>query len=270
MELSPTQQTALGAARMRAAHLVVDGQPKIYEDTLALDVLGVSEDELREWYPGYPTAVWVQRSRYAEDLLAVAYGAGVRQYVLLGAGLDTYGLRAPPELGELCIFEIDEPTLQAWKLARLDEVAPDRDPSRVAYLPCDFESSSAEEALARSDFRSSDAAVVSWLGVTQYLSAAAIETTLRWFSGLARGSLLVFTYVVPEAVEDVSVQVARAQGSTFNTFFSPSEIEDVLTRTGLLVWEHCTPDEFDERYFAGRDDVLHASPIERSIVAQVR
>ncbi len=147
-ELKPVHRTALGAAAMRALHLLDDGEPKIYADGLALKLLGDDGDAMLKLArdSGASSAPWVLRSRYAEDRLATAVTRGVGQYVLLGAGLDTYAYRPANRAEGVTVFEVDAPDLQAWKRARLVQLGIDT--SACRYVPCDFETTDAGTELA--------------------------------------------------------------------------------------------------------------------------
>jgi methyltransferase (TIGR00027 family) len=168
-DLSPVTRTALGAAIMRAAHLLQDGEPKIFNDTLAQRLLGLSDEEVIRSRARMPmsTSTWVLRSRYTEDRLADAVAHGITQYLILGAGLDTFAYRASGPVLGLRVFEVDTPELQAWKRERL-ETSHIAVPATCTFIPCDFHAQSLAEAIARSRFDPAEATFVAWLGVTVY------------------------------------------------------------------------------------------------------
>src|SRR5262245_19464577 len=183
---APVPSTAVGAAFLRAAHLTEDGHPKIFQDTLAHALVGRElatrlEDVLRPSWPPelLPVArvTSVTRARYTEDRLLERANAGADQYMLLGAGLDPFGDRLPEALGALCVFEVEHPMVQAWKRERL-RAAGIKEPAGMRFVPVDFERESLQEGLAHMGFRMDAPAFVSWLGVTQYLTPAAIQATL--------------------------------------------------------------------------------------------
>lgn len=252
---------------MRAAHLLMEGDPKVFEDSYALALLDLTEDELRAQHSGYPTAAWVARSRYTEDHLAEATTRGVRQYVLLGAGLDTFVLRAQ-DWPDLRVFEVDEPQLQSWKRGRLHALGltPTVD---TVYVPCDFERTTAAEALDGAGFDVSVPTFVSWLGVTQYLTTDAIRSTLEWTAGLAPGSAMALTHVLPSAKDDAAVQLARSMGSSFDTFLTTTEIDALCEEAGLSIADHPTTEDLQDRYFENRTDGLRASHMELCALAVV-
>ena len=268
-ELKPVHRTALGAAALRALHLLDDGEPKIYADELALQLLGDDGEAMLKMCrdSGASSAAWVLRSRYAEDRLAAAVTRGVGQYVLLGAGLDTYAYRAASRAAGVAVFEVDAPDLQAWKRARLVELGIDT--SGCRFVPCDFETTDAGTELAVAGFDAASPCFVSWLGVTQYLSTRAIEETLRWIARQASGSEIVMTYCPPEAASQPIVAATKARGSPFDTFFDRNQIEALLTSAGLKVGEHPTVEEMNSRYFDRRTDALRAPTMETTLAALV-
>ena len=267
-DLAGVHRTALGAALMRGMHLLCDGEPKVIRDDFAIALGGWTEEQVfeitRAGAAGSSTATWVARSRFAEDRLASARERGVRQYVVLGAGLDSFALRHARSLGELVVYEVDDPPMQTWKQRRLEQlnIAP---PSGLRFVPCDFETQSIPSALSDARFVADAPAVVSWLGVTQYLTPDAIAQTLRWVAQLAAGSEIVMTFVVPGPAADAERESHAARGTTFETFFTPEQIVAVVSDAGLRS-ELFTPEQIDALYFADRDDELHAPEVERLIV----
>lgn len=267
-ELSGTHMSALGAAMARARHLVVEGEPKILRDQFAQPLLGLSDEEVisRTALLGdtpYGAALWAMRSRFAEDKLAVAIERGVGQYVVLGAGLDSFALRNPN--ATVTIFEVDDRPLQRWKLDRLDELGISV-PNCLRFVPCDFESMSIAAALADAGFQEDKPAVVSWLGVTQYLTKSAVWETVAWAASLARGSQIVLTYVVPGEEAEAWKAHLAASGARFATFYTPEEIESVLLSAGFADVELVTPEEAQRLFFDARSDGLVAPQIERLAV----
>jgi len=261
-------RTAQGAAMHRAAHQLLD-RPLVFEDPLALRIIGrEGENDLRsDWHglaaPGLRAFV-VARSRLTEDILSVAMQRGTDQYVLLGAGLDTYACRQTASSTPLVVFEIDHPATQAWKRARLDQ-AGIAVPSNLVFAPLDFEHEQIELALRRAGFDFAKPAMIAWLGVTPYLSRDAVMVTLAFVaSRLKKGSEIVFDYAEPADRRDslhrarfdaLSARVARA-GEPFRSFFEPSALARDLAELGFP--EVCDLDAsaLNARYFAGRDDDL--------------
>jgi methyltransferase (TIGR00027 family) len=199
-------RTALMAAAARAAHPIVDRPPFVFEDTLAAALLGDRADELIDYHRrhgGHPILRHVRaqatvRARFTEDLLAAS---GADQYVILGAGLDSYAHRvtAPGRR----VFELDRPSTQDWKRARaaaLPVLTP------VTYVPIDFEADSVTASLRAAGFDPSRPAVVGWLGVTMYLTRDAVAATLADLGSLAPGSSVVFDHMLPEGARDADGQ----------------------------------------------------------------
>lgn len=274
-ELSGVHMTALGAAAMRARHLIVDGEPKILEDTFAQRLIGLDDDQIVALTNviaqtnGNTDNIWVLRARFAEDRLAQALALGVRQYVVLGAGLDSYALRQPRVLNDLSIFEVDDPPLQSWKRKRFKELGIDH-PINLGFAPCDFEATLIADALESAGFDRCAPAVASWLGVTQYLTRSAIEKTLGWAASLASGSEIVLSYVVPGAEAERHKALLAARGTRFETFFTPEEISDVLAKAGLVDLFHLNPEQTHATYFVGRSDGLVAPQVEQFVVAKTK
>jgi methyltransferase (TIGR00027 family) len=268
--LSGVHTTAIGAAIMRAAHLLTAGEPKIFHDSFALPLTGLTAEQTLATAELFGRAngaemapAWALRSRYAEDRLAAARPA---QYVVLGAGLDSYALRTASEPGQLTIFEVDDPPMQAWKRHRMEQLRLGV-PPRLRFVPCDFETTSLPEALSAGGFDHASTALVSWLGVTQYLSREAILSTLRWAARLPRGSQIVLTFVVPCAEAEKNRAAFAARGVHFATFFTPDQMSALLEEAGFRHVEHLTLEAADRIYFSGRTDGLRAPAMERLVAA---
>lgn len=268
--LSAVCRTAYGAALWRAAHLLVDGEPKIFVDTLAQRLLGVTEEDVIRAKAAFPesTAAWVMRARYTEDRLGEAVARGVTQYVILGAGLDTFAYRARGPLQRVRVFEVDTPESQAWKRHHLKE-ARIPIPATCELVPCDFESQSLDDAFAHSTFDPHAPAFVSWLAVTMYLQREAIERTLRWVAGLGPETELVVTYCVPESRTRPGVEFARIMGARFVSFFSTEEMARMLHDAGFADTRPLTVDQARTAYFTGRSDGLCPSDSELLLWARV-
>jgi methyltransferase (TIGR00027 family) len=269
-EMNPVGRTANGAAFQRVAHLVVDGEPKIFVDSLAQRLLGVSDADVvraRQQF-SVSTSTWVLRSRYTEDRLAEAVARGVAQYVILGAGRDTFAYRATGPLAAVRVFEVDTPASQAWKRHRLTE-ANIAVPPTCAFVPCDFETQSLAEAFAPSSFGRREPAFVSWLGVTQYLDRPAIVETLRWIAGLGPATEVVLTHCVPEARSDPSVRYAEQTGARFVSLLAADDMLSLLREAGFAAMRPLTPEEAHATYFSGRTDGLDVQGMERLVWARV-
>ena len=263
-------RTAHRVAALRAVHQLLD-EPLVLPDPIALALLGASaEAALRDdpFALNDPVsrglrAAMVARSRFVEDELSRGVEAGVRQYVLLGAGLDTFAYRSPYPDPHLRIFEVDHAGTQRWKQQLLAE-AGIRAPSALTFVPLDFESDDLGGALAQAGFRADQAACVSWMGVTMYLAADTVLRTLRTVAGFAAGSCLCFDYLVPVTMLDpiervtneVLAQKLAAAGEPWLSTFDPLRLQAQLIEVGFSSAESATPDDLNARYFGRRKDGL--------------
>ncbi|MEO6192614.1 MAG: class I SAM-dependent methyltransferase [Thermoanaerobaculia bacterium] len=262
-------KTAFRVALRRAAHQVLD-DPQIFTDPLALAIVGAESEALRSDSKSRSRmsrvlrAFLVVRSRYAEDGLARAVESGTRQYVVLGAGLDTFAYRNP--YPGLRVFEVDHPATQGWKRRRL-EAAGISIPESMTFAPVDFESQTLSEGLARAGFQRDQKAFFSWLGVVPYLTRSAVMETFRFVGSLPAGSGIVFDYALPPeslnlvqrfAFNALAERVA-AVGEPFQTFFEPSTLMSELRRLGFGSFEDLGGKEINARYFSGRSDGLRVA-----------
>jgi methyltransferase (TIGR00027 family) len=270
-QLSAVHRSAIAAAAMRAAHLLDAAEPKILRDEFAMSLAGLSDAQVRfmaQILAGIngadAEATWVLRSRYAEDELE-RLRPRVAQYVVLGAGLDSFALRHAARLGDLRVFEVDDPTMLAWKRDRLRNlgIVP---PPQLRFAPFDFETTEIAAALDAAGFQPLPT-FATWLGVTQYLSRPAIDRTLRWASMLPPGSSFLLTFVVPCPEADAIKAKLAATGLQFATFFTPLEMTRQLAAAGFESIRHLAPADADAVYFAGRADGLRAPTLERLVVA---
>ena len=281
--LQEPSRTALGAASHRAAHQLLD-QPLVFEDPLALKILGAERVKaIARNVDRYQTAgsramraFLVTRSRYAEDELAQAVSAGTRQYIVLGAGLDTFALRNPFGTG-VRVLEVDHPATQAWKRAQLAEQAIAIPPS-VAFVPVDFEQHSLGLELRRAGFRADRPAFISWLGVTMYLTHDAVFQTLRYVaSSCARGSRIVFDFSIPDDALSASERRARAAraervaaiGEPWISHFDPAPLAAKLEQMGFSEARSIGAAEANLRYFSNRADDFRYRGSARIMTAQV-
>jgi methyltransferase (TIGR00027 family) len=272
-------QTAIGAAILRAAHQVLD-EPRIIDDPIATGfVPGSSRDEILA-APNLPglriRGLFAMRSRYAEDCLREAFDRGVRQYVVLGAGMDTLAYRQPAWSSELKVFEVDHPATQAWKRERLG-LRSIPIPSNLVFAPCDFETTDLVGCLQSASFDFGIPAFFSWLGVTQYITRDAIETTLRLIASMPRESGVVFEFVVPDSMLD-GQDLAESQalqrlttdaGEPWITKLAPEEWRRWLLALGFSSVFHLTPEIANERYFGNRKDGLSAPRLGQMLLATV-
>jgi methyltransferase (TIGR00027 family) len=209
----------------------------------------------------YLRAFVVVRSRFAEDELARAVEQGVRQYVVLGAGLDTFAYRNP--YPDLRVFEVDHPDTQEWKRERL-ETEGITVPESVTYAPVNFERQTVDEGLRLAGFQSHAAAFFSWLGVTPYLKPETVLATFRRIIGMSSGNGVAFDYAVPRSTLgllgrmafDALARRVAAAGEPFRGFFEPAELAGELRGMGFRHVEDLGCEQINKRYFAGRTDGL--------------
>ncbi len=268
MNLAEPSRTAFGVAMRRAAHQLLD-RPLVLDDPLALRILGPAVSEkltTREQRPGsrYLRAFVVARSRYAEDQLAAAVQRGTRQYVLLGAGLDTFAYRNPFEPAGLRVFEVDHPATQAWKRQRLQE-ADIAVPGSTTFVPVDFERQNLTKCLNQASLDPAEPAWIAWLGVVPYLTEAAFNETLSFVASLASGTGIVFDYAIERgslgwiermAFDRLATRVASV-GEPFRLFIEPRRLRQQLEQSGFRSIEELGADEINARYFSNRADGLH-------------
>jgi methyltransferase (TIGR00027 family) len=268
-ETAAPDSTAVRVALWRAMHVQVDPPPHVLEDEVGLRLAAPDDGWRRrpDMDPHGTTrsrASIVARARFIEDLVVERARRGVSQYVILGAGLDTFAQRRPEIASGLQIFEVDRPGPQAWKRQRLIELGFGI-PAWLRLVPVDFEASESWlEQLVAAGFHVSQAAVVASTGVAMYLTRDAIAATLRQIATLAPGSTLAMTFLLPldlvEPEERPGLQAAergaRAAGTPFISFFAPSEMLALAREAGFREVQHVSAASLTERYFAGRTDGL--------------
>lgn len=264
-------RTALRVATVRAVHGLLD-EPIVLHDPVALPILGRERAAALEEDPFVHNdtlsrglrAALVVRSRFAEDEVARAYGEGVRQYVVLGAGLDTFAYRNPH--AGLRVFEVDHPSTQAWKRRCLAEAGIPLPPD-LTFAPVDFERDTLMAGLLAAGFDAGWPAVFSWLGVTMYLSREAVLATLGVVAGLPRGSAVTCDFRVPAAllnpvervISDLVAARVAAEGEPWIATFEPEELRARCLDLGFAeatVWE---PDALNQRYLHRRKDGLRSN-----------
>jgi methyltransferase (TIGR00027 family) len=240
-------QTAMTAAAARAAHLLVDSEPRIFADSLAALLLGDKAETYLRYHRehgDHPLLAGTRaqatcRSRFTEDQLALAAARGTAQYVILGAGLDSFACRS--ELaGRLRVFEVDHPATQQRKRALL-AAAGLAEPPTLTWVPVDFETDELIASLTAAGLDPAAPAFVSWLGVTMYLTAEAIGATLASLSRLAPGSELVTDYMLTAdlrdadgvAYADLVMPDSERRGEPWLSFFTPEQMTGLLTRHGF-------------------------------------
>jgi len=264
MQTGRASRTALGVAARRATHQLLD-RPCVLDDPIAVPLLGADFKVDREMQK-HPIArafraFMVARSRYAEDNLAAAAASGVRQYVVLGAGLDTFAYRNP--YSDLHVFEVDFPATQEWKRGLLRS-AGIREPAGLTFVPLDFDCQTLAGGLGQTSFDFNRPAFFSWLGVVPYLTLAAFRGTLDLIAGLPTGSGVSFDYALSDEELSPRRRLARAAlsarvaavGEPFRLFLRSEQLDNELKSAGFQRIEQLDTDDLNARYFACRDDGL--------------
>jgi methyltransferase (TIGR00027 family) len=277
---SAPEGTAVRVALWRALHVLVDAPPHVFDDEIGLRLVD-PENEWRQrpdmdrgWTSPYRAAI-VARARFIEDLVIEQVDRGVTQYVILGAGLDTFAQRRSDIASRLHVFEVDQPGPQAWKRSRLIELGWGI-PAWLQLVPVDFEAGDAWwSELVDAGFDADRPAVVVSTGVSMYLTKDANSTALRQMARPAPGSTLAMTYLVPSELLDeadrpgfqMAEQGARASGTPFISYYSPEEMLGAARVAGLKEVQHVAGTSFTQRYFTGRSDGLRPSSGEDFLIA---
>lgn len=260
--------TAVRVALWRALHMEVDAPPHVFHDHIGLKLVA-PEEGWRERPDMSPftrpfRASILARARFVEDLLERLVGCGVGQYVVLGAGLDTFAQRRGDLVPRLCVFEIDRAGAQAWKRQRLLDLGLGISP-HLHFVPVDFEAGDAWwERLVSSGFDPQQPAMVASTGVSMYLSKDAVASSLRQIAQLAPGSTLVMSFMLPIEMADPEMRPgmeraaagAQANGTPFISSFTPDEMLALARDAGFSEGQHVSAAYLAQRYFAGRSDGL--------------
>jgi methyltransferase (TIGR00027 family) len=274
MQHGKASRTALRVAIRRAAHQLVD-PPPVLNDPIAVRLIGADNprDLERASHPvGRDLRAYLAaRSRFAEDHLAQAVAAGVRQYVVLGAGLDTFAYRNP--FPDLRVFEADFPATQEGKREMLAAAGIDVPPN-LTFVPLDFEHKTLLESLAESGLDAAEPAFFGWLGVAPYLTLDAFRSTLAAVGSLTEGTGLVFDYSLPpetltperRAMFDRLAERVAAAGEPLQLFFTPEAMEAELERAGFKRVEQVDYEGLNRLYFQARADGLKLSPVRIGMV----
>jgi methyltransferase (TIGR00027 family) len=250
-------------------HVQIDPPPHVLEDEIGLKL--VAPDETWRRRPDMDPngtrlfrASIVSRARFIEDLVMERVGQGVGQYIILGAGLDTFAQRRPEIARGMRIFEVDRPGPQAWKRQRLIELGYGI-PDCLRFVPVDFEAGGPWwEGLVAAGFDAGQPAVAASTGVSMYLTKDAIAATLRQVAALASGSTFAMTFLLPLELAEAEVppglqqaeKGARASGTPFISFFTPTEMLTLARDAGFREVQHVSATSLAQRYFAGRTDSL--------------
>jgi methyltransferase (TIGR00027 family) len=279
-QVTEPDNTAVRVALWRALHTEVDAPPHVLEDVVGLRLADPPDGwrdrpDMHPVFTGGFRASIVARARFIEDLVAERAAHGVGQYVLLGAGLDTFAQRHPELAARLLVFEVDQPGTQAWKARRLVELGYDV-PEWLRLVPVDFEAGDSWwQAAAAAGFDAARPAVVTSTGVSLYLTGEANAATLRDLAKLAPGSTVAMTFMLPLDLIDerdrqgwiMSENGARSSGTPFISFFAPQEFLDLARAAGFADVRHVSGRDMNDRYFAGRPDGLRMSTGEDFLIA---
>jgi methyltransferase (TIGR00027 family) len=262
------EDTAVRVALWRALHLEVDTPPHVFEDHVGLKLVGPdagwrNRPDMSPFTQPFRASI-LGRARFIEDLVVEQVAQGIGQYVILGAGLDTFAQRRPEIASRLLVFEIDQPGPQAWKRQRLIDLGLGI-PSYLRLVAADFEAGDGWwERLSASGFDAARPAVVASTGVSMYLTRDAIAATLRHVASLAAGSTLAMSFMLPFELADPEVRPgieravagARANGTPFISFFKPEEMLTLARECGFREVTHVSAAALAQRYFANRQDGL--------------
>ncbi|NIF04233.1 class I SAM-dependent methyltransferase [Chryseobacterium sp. Tr-659] len=277
--LPQPDNTAVRTALWRALHVQTDAEPHILEDEIGLQLIAPEE----HWqerpdmkYTKRLRASIVARSRFIEDLIIRESERGTKQYIILGAGLDTFVQRRTVIASQLQIFEIDQPDTLAWKQKRLSETGFGI-PENLHFVPVDFEISSWWDELMKAGFKNHEPAVIVCTGVTLYLTKEAILTTLQQISMIAPGSKVAMSFYLPiellekedRPMQEMAEKGARESGTPFVSFFSPSEVLSLAQEAGLKRAEIISTEIIKHLYFSDRTDDLEPASGEIFLVASV-
>jgi len=260
------ENTAARVALWRALHVEADAPPHVLDDVVGLRLVAPApgwqqRGDMSAFTRPFRASI-VARARFVEDL--VEAHPEIDQYVILGAGLDTFAQRRPEVAARRQIFEIDQPGPQQWKRQRLDELGYGVPPF-LHLVPVDFEAGDAWwERLDAAGFDRRRPAIVASTGVSMYLTRAAIATTLRQIAAFAPGSTLAMTFMLPLELNEpeirpgvqAAIDGARAAGTPFVSFFAPDEMLALARDCGFREVQHVPASVLAERYFAGRSDGL--------------
>jgi methyltransferase (TIGR00027 family) len=260
--------SAIRVALWRALHVEADAPPHVFEDIVGLQLAAPEEGwrnrpDMSPFTRPFRASI-LARARFIEDLVAEQAALGIGQYVILGAGLDTFAQRKPELASRLTVFEVDQPGPQAWKRGRLIELGFGV-PAFLKLVPVDFEAGDAwRERLVVSGFNPARPAVVASTGVSMYLTREAIMATLRQVAALAKGSTFAMSFMLPVEMSEPEIRPgieraiagAKASGTPFLSFFKPEEMLALAREAGFSEVKHVSAVELTRRYFAGRPDGL--------------
>jgi methyltransferase (TIGR00027 family) len=265
-KLTKPDNTAVRTALWRALHVQIDAKPYIFEDEVGIKLIAPNDDwqqrpDMDPEFTKRLRASIVARARFIEDLIIEESKKGISQYVILGAGLDSFAQRRPDIASKLQVFEIDQPDTQNWKQQRLIELGFGI-PKELHFVSVNFETSSWWEHLLKAGFDLNKPAVITCTGVTLYLTKDAIISTLKPIATLASGSKLAMSFYLPVELMDeedkplqlISEKGARAAGTPFVSFFAPNEILTLASEVGFKESKTVSTKDMEQLYFMNRTD----------------
>ncbi len=271
--------TAVRAALWRALHVQIDAPPHIIEDEIGFKLIAPDDDwrQRPDMHPVFTKrlrASIVARARFVEDLIVKQSKHGIMQYVILGAGLDTFAQRRPDIGSKFIIFEIDQPDTQSWKQKRLIELGFGI-PEWLQFIPVDFEITIWWEQLLRAGFDTNKPAVVACTGVTLYLTKEAVFAILRQIAALTSGSKLIMAFYLPfelideedKPLQQIAEKGARSSGTPMISFFTPDEILTLADKAGFKEAKTISTKDMEQYYFTNRTDNLLPASGEVFLVA---
>jgi methyltransferase (TIGR00027 family) len=254
--IRPASRTAIMAAQRRALHQKYGQDPRVLDDPVAVRLLGPDFDEADDPALAPTCAPVVLRSRWSEDCLAAAVKRGVEQYVVLGAGFDSFAYRQPPWARQLRIFEIDHHASQADKRRRLADAGAPL-PANLEFAPIDFERTTLRDGLRQSTLDFRRPTFFSCLGVMVYLTAESVMDIFRLVAEFPKGSEIACTFLAEELPSEIT-DIARAVGEPFLSHFPPEALAKDLRALGFAEVTQMSREDADRRYFYGRSDGLRA------------
>ena len=264
--VSTPDNTAIRTALWRALHVQADAKPYIIQDEVGLQLVD-PEDGWQERpdmkYTKRLRASIVARARFVEDLIIEQSKRGISQYIILGAGLDTFAQRRPEIASQLHIYEIDQPGTVVWKQRRLTELGLGI-PDYLHFVPVDFEISSWWDQLLKAGFDFNKPALITCIGVSLYLTKGAVVDTLKQIATLAKGSTLAITFYLPiellddedKPMQEMAEKGARASGTPFISFFAPDKILSIAKNAGFKDSKTISTKDMEQLYFKDRTDSL--------------
>lgn len=273
------EHTAVRVALWRALHLLLDEKPYIIKDDLGAQIVGEANWQARpDMEPSFSKSMRasiVGRARFIEDLVESEYALGTRQYVILGAGIDTFAQRNPELLKNLSVYEVDRPGPQEWKVERL-KVLGLPIPPNLSFVPVNFEEQLWWDELIKAGLDLNKPVLIVSTGVSMYLTKEANQKTLEHLSKLPAGSTFAMTFLLtldllPEQERNILSFVmdkAKESGTPFQSLFAPDEIIEMAQRAGFNDTKTVSARDIYNLYFKERKDNLNAGNAEAFLVAR--